>query len=69
MNLLLDVGFNQEVAEDSALYWTKEPGNLASLIDECEGMDREELGRKAKERIRNAYSWEFISDRYVEIWR
>ena len=69
LNLLLKVGFNEEVAEDSALYWTKEPGNLAALIDRCEGIDREELGRKAKERIRTEYSWEFISSRYAEIWK
>lgn len=68
LNLLLKVGFNEEVAEDSALYWTKEPGNLAALIDECEGIDREELGRKAKDRIKTAYSWEYISGRYAEIW-
>ena len=66
LNLLLDVGFNREVAEDSALYWTKEPGNLASLIDRCEGIDREKLGRKAKERIKNAYSWELICQKYME---
>lgn len=69
LNLLLKVGFNEEVAEKAALYWTKEDGNLAALIDECEGMDREELGRKAKERIKTAYSWEYISDRYAEIWK
>lgn len=69
LNLLLDVGFNREVAEDSALYWTKEEGNLSSLINKCEGIDREELGRRAKERINTAYSWEHISDRYAEIWR
>ena len=68
LNLLLKVGFNEEVAEDSALYWTKESGNLAALIDKCEGIDREELGRKAKERIRTACSWEYISGRYAEIW-
>lgn len=69
LNLLLKVGFNEEVAEDAALYWTKENGNLAKLIDECDDMDREELGQKAKERIRTAYSWEYISERYAEIWR
>lgn len=68
LNLLLKVGFNEEVAEASALYWTKESGNLAALIDKCEGIDREELGRKAKVRIKSAYSWEFISGRYAEIW-
>ena len=69
LNLLLDVGFNREVGEDAALYWTKDEGSLSKLIDSCEGMDREELGRKAKERIKTAYSWEYISSRYAEIWR
>ena len=69
LNLLLKIGFNEEVAEDSALYWTKDPGNLATLIDKCEGIDREELGKKAKARIRTAYSWEYISGRYAEIWK
>lgn len=68
LNLLLKVGFNEEVAEDTALYWTKAGGNLAQLIDDCEGMDREDIGSKAKERIKTAYSWELISSRYAEIW-
>lgn len=33
LNLLVDVGFNQEVAEDSALYWERDSGSLAKLID------------------------------------
>lgn len=70
LNLLLDVGFNKEVAEDAALYWTKEEGNLSSLIDKCDLLEgREELGKKAKERIKTAYSWEFISSRYEELWK
>ena len=68
LNLLLKVGFNEEVAGDAALYWTKEERNLAQLIDSCDDMDREKLGRKAKERIKNAYSWEYIASRYAEIW-
>lgn len=69
LNLLLKVGFNEEVAEDAALYWMKDDGDLAELIDKCEGMDREELGIKAKERIKTAYSWEYISGKYAEIWK
>ena len=68
LNLLLKVGFNEEVAEDAALYWTKEDGNLSQLIDRCEDIDREQLGKKAKERIKTAYSWEYISKKYAEIW-
>lgn len=69
LNLLLRVGFNEEVAGDAALYWTKEEGNLAHLIDDCENMDREKFGRMAKERIKTAYSWEYISNKYAEIWK
>ncbi len=67
LNLLLDVGFNREVAEDAALYWSKENGNLARLINKADQLSNEEiegLGVKAKKRIRQAYSWEFISNEY-----
>lgn len=71
LNLLLDVGFNREVAQDAALYWTKEPGSLARLIDEADRMDPDEihgLGDKAKARIADAYSWQHISDQYHQLF-
>ena len=72
LNLLLGVGFNREVAEDAALYWTKEEGNLATLIDKADALSKEEvelLGQKAKKRIKDAYSWEYICQRYLETWK
>lgn len=69
LNLLLDVGFNKEVAEDSAIYWTKEDGNLSKCIDESDKISaekREEYGNLAKKRINDLYSWEFICNRYAE---
>jgi len=72
LNLLLDVGFNREVGEDSALYWSKAGGDLAALIDRADAMSdeaRAELGRRAKERIRTAYSWDYIAGRYEALWR
>lgn len=69
LNLLLDVGFNQEVAEEAALYWNKQDGSLAALIDHADNLDLdtiEEMGAKAKARIKEAYSWEFICGRYAE---
>ena len=72
LNLLLDVGFNREVAEDSALYWTKQSGNLASLIDRADHMSADEiseLGRKSSRRIVNAYSWQHIADRYAQAFK
>lgn len=71
LNLLLDVGFNREVAEDAAQYWTKESGNLASLIDRCDALSAGEintLGICAKEQIQNRYSWQFIADRYATVF-
>ncbi len=69
LNLLLKVSFNQEVALESALYWTKEDGDLARLIDQADRMsntDRLTFGMKAKKRVRTAYSWQFICDRYAQ---
>ena len=71
LNLLYDVGFNREVAEDAALYWSLDEGNLAKLIDTVDKMDIakiEELGQRAKNRIKTAYSWQFICDRYADIF-
>lgn len=69
LNLLLDVGFNREVAEDAAIYWNKEDGNLAGLIDCADSFSEEEMeafGEKARKRIAEAYSWEYICGRYEE---
>ena len=71
LNLLLDVGFNSEVARDSALYWSKEPGSLGRLIkraDEMTEAARKELGDRAKERIRSDYSWPFIIGKYEQLF-
>lgn len=71
LNLLLDVGFNREVAEEAAMYWTKEQGNLSSLIDKADMLDDEqieELGKKAKQRIKDCYSWEHICGLYAEVF-
>lgn len=69
VNLLLDVGFNREVGEDAALYWTKEPGNLAELIEKTANFDeaaREAYGMQAKQRISSAYSHKQIARAYEE---
>ena len=69
LNLLYDVEFNREVAGNAALYWTKEEGNLAELINKVDLMSEEEIdyfGSKARRRIQDFYSWKFITDRYAE---
>ena len=72
LNLLLDVGFNREVAEDAALYWTKEDGDLAGLIEQADGMECEEInamGENAKTRVKRAYSWSYIVDMYLKVFQ
>ncbi len=71
LNLLYDVGFNREVGEDAALYWTKEPGNLAALLDRSDAMapeEREAFGERAKKRIKEHYSWELIAAEYEKLF-
>ena len=71
LNLLLNVGFNREVAEDNALYWTKAPGDLARLIESADCLSANQiavLGQKAKQRISDAYSWQFIADEYEKLF-
>lgn len=70
LNLLLDVGFNKEVAQDSAIYWNKEEGNLSKLIEQADKLSEEkikELDIKSTNRIRDAYTWEKIVDDYEKI--
>jgi rhamnosyltransferase len=68
LNFLLDVGFNREVGLDAAMYWKKNNGDLADLIDKADlmGADkRKAIGDKAKRRIAESYSWEYICGRYA----
>lgn len=71
LNLLVDVGFNREVAEDCAFYWDRDDGELAKLINKVDSMDYDEikkLGHKAKNRVAKEYTWERISDLYENIF-
>lgn len=67
LNLLLDVGFNREVARDTALYWTKENKSLSSIICYAEGLQVRKLldfSRLSTKRILQSFSWEMIADCY-----
>lgn len=71
LNMLLDVGFNREVAEDGAVYWNKDEGNLSELINKVEDMDSDsirQISERAKGRIKQHYSWQFIADEYARLW-
>lgn len=71
LNLLYDVGFNKEVAEDGALYWNKEEYNLAKLIENCDRLDVEQIKEyeeKSSRRVHEAYTWKKIVDDYEKLF-
>ena len=71
INLLVDVGFNKEVAEDCALYWSRKPGSLAKLIDKADRMSEgeiAEMGQKAKKRVAEEYTWDKICGKYEAVF-
>lgn len=71
LNLLLDVGFNREVAEGAALYWRKEAGSLARLIEVADGLGKAAIAKRgefASTRIERNYSWREISAKYKELF-
>lgn len=71
LNLLLDVGFNREVAEKAALYWSKEPGNLKSLIEKVDMLSGDESSKfnlASKKEINERFSWGFIVGEYEGIF-
>ena len=69
LNLIYNVDFNHQVAQDTALYWTKEDGNLSQLIDSVDGqVSFEDLGDAAKANMKENYTWEKIVGEYEELF-
>lgn len=69
VNLLLNVGFNKEVGMDSSLYWNKEKGDLAELINRTDKLNKvqiEELNDKSSNVIFDRYDWTLIINEYEE---
>lgn len=67
LNILLNVGFNKEVAESGAVYFDKDKKSLSNLIENVEKMSKESIDRlstNAKNRISAEYDWSIIIDKY-----
>lgn len=70
LNLLYNVGFNKEVGEDTALYWNKNRGNLAKLINTTDRFDYKEIEKydhMSTRRIEEEYSWDSIVSKYERV--
>ncbi|VHD86107.1 Alpha-D-GlcNAc alpha-1,2-L-rhamnosyltransferase [Streptococcus pyogenes] len=69
LNLVLGVDFNQSVAKSAALYWSKQKGQLAELINQVDaGFDSDRLGKEAKAIIQEHYTWEKIVGEYEALF-
>ncbi|MCT8388497.1 glycosyltransferase family 1 protein [Leuconostoc holzapfelii] len=71
LNLLVDVGFNRDVAHDAAIYWNKQPGKLAAAINQADLYTAGELSEnanQAKEIIQNEYTWKKIIEKYEAVF-
>jgi len=65
LNLLLDVGFNREVAKKGAIYWEKK--NLNKVINQMEIISDsffKDLDNESTQRVLNFYSWKEIDKSY-----
>lgn len=71
LNLLYDIGFNKEVAEDGAVYWNTSVGNLKRLLEKTDAFDNDQIDafdRRSKQRIIDEYSWNKIVDSYESVF-
>lgn len=71
LNLLRDVCFNREAGGEGALYWNGAPGDLAALINRADEMPKEErraLGRLARKRVAESYTWEMVCGKYERLF-
>lgn len=72
INILYDVDYNNEVGLDSAYYFNKDENNLKELIDRIDLLsirEIERLGNKAKERIKEEYTWDIVVNKYKKVWK
>ncbi|VHL74459.1 Alpha-D-GlcNAc alpha-1,2-L-rhamnosyltransferase [Streptococcus pyogenes] len=57
------------MAKSAALYWTKQKGQLAELINQVDaGFDSDRLGKEAKAIIQEHYTWEKIVGEYEALF-
>ncbi len=72
VNLLYDVGFNREVGEDAAYYFTNETDSLCDVMKKAEALtedERTKLELSAKNRIHTAFSHEKIVSEYEQLFQ
>lgn len=71
LNLLLNVVFNREVAQNGAVYFHKKRGDLRSFMEEVENWDIhriDKIGTLAQKRMKEYYSWKDVIKSYESLF-
>lgn len=70
INLLYNCGFNREVAENGALYFSKDEGNLRKAFNllDVTTKNLDTIAKRGRQRINDYYDWNGIVNQYEELW-
>ena len=71
VNILYDACYNKEVGDKAAIYFSNEEGSLCKQIETIEKFkikDQNEYGEKAKQRIKDEYTWEIVVKKYKKLF-
>ena len=71
VNILYDACYNKEVGEDAALYFSNEDDSLCKqleIVEKFKVKEQNEYGEKAKNRIKENYTWKIIVNKYKKIF-
>ena len=68
--MLYEVNFNHQLGLDACLYFTSKKGDLKRILNDDKNLKKikEEAGKKAKKRIEDEYTWEYIINKYEKVF-
>ncbi len=70
LNILYNVSFNKEVGKNTCLYFNDRENNLKKLLDDDVKLkESKKLGKLAKERIKENYTWKIIIKKYQDLFK
>lgn len=71
LNLLLNVGFNKEVAKEGAMYWDKNHSALKKLIEKSDALTEESIRQydiASMDRVLQQFNWVDIIRKYENVF-
>lgn len=71
VNILYDVSYNKEVGKESCFYFSKKENDLKKIItkvDKLTEKEQKQYGELAKKRIHESYTWDAITQKYLDLF-